>query len=279
MAYVVTLDVFSGRKNPSWTIPTSDENSLITQLQNAGAAFANTGPASKLGYRGMRISVSDPKDARAAAQLAAAGAKDGSLYIEGSPEVEQYLLSTSGDTVDSAVSKYVNTTIAQPSLNQLAPKAMVTCPPCVAVDAPAYNPGAWNVPAVQPFNNCYNYANNCITNTFAQPGVGTHHPMTGMSCAGVQPSAQSDGLIATPNFTAPLAKDKGWYVALVIWPGHDFHWYRQDQVGCWSHKPGSTPVIDTDSSGNRITDPQTCDRGHYTVFCSYMNTGAWVHIA
>jgi hypothetical protein len=34
----------------------------------------------------------------------------------------------------------------------------------------AYNPGFWNTPAVQPKNNCYNYAMNWRSDTFAQPG-------------------------------------------------------------------------------------------------------------
>ena len=36
----------------------------------------------------------------------------------------------------------------------------------------------------------------------------------------------------------------------------DFHWYRLDNTGFWSHKPGSTPVTDVDGAGNKITDPR-----------------------
>jgi hypothetical protein len=279
MAYAVTLDVFSGRRNPSWTITSGEESAFLKRLQNAGKAFANKGPASKLGYRGLKLSSKVPGDTRASEILANAGAKNGSLYIVGSPELEQYLLSTSGSAVDNSVLTYVKGAIAQPSPNPPKPATTVTCPPCYAADAPAYNPGVWNVPAVQPYNNCYNYANNQQTDTFAQPGVASGHPMTGLSCGGVQPSAVSDGLNAVPDFSGKLTSGQGWYVALVVWPGQDFHWYRQDSNGCWSHKPGSTPVINTDDSGNRIADPQTCDRGSYTQFCSYMRTDAWVHIA
>lgn len=36
---------------------------------------------------------------------------------------------------------------------------------------------------------------------------------------------------------------KGYYsVYLVIDQGKDYHWYRQDKGGTWSHKPGITPV-------------------------------------
>jgi hypothetical protein len=69
-----------------------------------------------------------------------------------------------------------------------------------------------------------------------------------------------------------LAAGKGWYVALVIWPDVDFHWYRQDQNGCWSHKPGRGYATNLDNSGNVIPDPQNCDRGPYVDFCTYMIT-------
>jgi len=64
----------------------------------------------------------------------------------------------------------------------------------------------------------------------------------------------------------------------VIWPGVDYHWYRQDKVGCWSHKPGSTPARNTDNSGHAIADPRTCNRGSYTNFCTYMITTRHVRI-
>lgn len=35
----------------------------------------------------------------------------------------------------------------------------------------------------------------------------------------------------------------GYAVLLVVSPGFDYHWYRQDADGTWSHKPGSTHVI------------------------------------
>ena len=32
-------------------------------------------------------------------------------------------------------------------------------------------------------------------------------------------------------------------VLLVVDPNNDYHWYRQDSDGTWSHKPGSIKVI------------------------------------
>jgi hypothetical protein len=201
-----------------------------------------------------------------------------SLSIAGAPEVEQFLLWTGRNQISDEVSAYVHTALQSPPAPAAAEKRL-RCPPCHAHDAPAYTPALWNHAPVQANNNCYNYANNQITNTFAQPGRATGHmypwPPT---CTGVGAGAHSDGLVACANFVAPLAAGHGWYVGLVIWPGNDYHWYRQDNKGCWSHKPGGTPARDTDNSGHAIADPRTCNRGPYTVFCTFMVTRRSVHI-
>lgn len=38
----------------------------------------------------------------------------------------------------------------------------------------------------------------------------------------------------------------------------EYHWYRQNYDGTWSHKPGSEAVTDLDESGNIIYNPITC---------------------
>ena len=64
-------------------------------------------------------------------------------------------------------------------------------------------------------------------------------------------------------------------VALVIAPGLDYHWYRQDADGLWSHKRGLNPVERTDYSGNLIIDPYVADRGAYTTFLGYYAVSPW----
>ena len=71
-----------------------------------------------------------------------------------------------------------------------------------------------------------------------------------------------------------IAKPGNWVVALVYaTDGSDYHWYRRNDDGTWSHKPGSTPIIHWDDSGNTITDPATCDRGIYDGFLGYYEVG------
>lgn len=63
-------------------------------------------------------------------------------------------------------------------------------------------------------------------------------------------------------------------VALVV-SGEDYHWYRQDADGLWSHKRGLSPVERTDYSGNLIIDPYIADRGSYTEFLGYYAVTPW----
>jgi hypothetical protein len=193
-------------------------------------------------------------------------------------EIERFLLSKIQPRLAQDVYALVHDSLTN-VVQFGASAAVLSCPPCHAADAPVYNTGPWNNPAVQPYNNCYNYANDHITNTFAQPGRAHGHQATVMDCAHVQPAAVADGLTVAPNFSTLLRAGAGWYVALVIWPGTDYHWYRQDKNGCWSHKPGQTAARNVDNAGHTISDPQTCNRGPYTVFCSYMVTKRGLSIA
>jgi len=144
----------------------------------------------------------------------------------------------------------------------------VTC----QIELAAYNPAFWNNdPTTLRNNNCYNYASNKKTNTFAQPGRGSGHMYTSLTCAEVTRAALSDGLHRRFN-CFPASEAPRYLVALVIWPGHDYHWYRKNKEGFWSHKPGSTPVRNTDNKGKVIQDPATCDRDGYTQFCGYLYT-------
>ena len=137
---------------------------------------------------------------------------------------------------------------------------------------PGYQPAIWNdANGVQFNNNCYNYARNMITATYAQPGRGSGNMYTTVDCAEVGKGAVSDGLVvADCNSGCGGVKCCCHQVALVIAPGPDFidfHWYRRDRNGFWSHKPGGGQATNVDGNGNLITDPRTADRGPYTVFC------------
>ena len=53
----------------------------------------------------------------------------------------------------------------------------------------------------------------------------------------------------------------------------DYHFYRQNSNGYWTHKPGSTNVYHNDSDGNIITNPLYANRKYklynYSVPCGF----------
>jgi hypothetical protein len=285
MATIVTLNIYSGRPNPSWSLTDGQESSLRERLE-ALSTFTDSRPSGVsggLGYRGFQVARHVEDAGRTDRLHVHESIVDRGLGLSNyaaNPELETWLLESAKGAVSGDLSEHVKSHLGRPQIERYVANRVAggPCPANHAADAPAYNPSIWNVPNIQPYNNCYNYANNNATNTFAQPGRATGHQATTMACSNVTPAAQSDGLRTEPNFSGPLSAGQGWYVALVVWPNNDYHWYRQDNVGCWSHKPGSTAVRNVDNSGNAITDPQTCNRGPYTNFCTYMVTNRSVHI-
>jgi hypothetical protein len=136
--------------------------------------------------------------------------------------------------------------------------------------APRYEPTWWNDTGQKQYNNnCYNYATNYRTDTFAQPGRAAGAMYTALTCASVLPAAVADDLENTPGANNKCPPE-GHLVALVIAPNIDFHWFRKGRNGYWSHKPGGTAVTNVDNSGHLIKDPRTANRGMYTNFCTFM---------
>lgn len=91
--------------------------------------------------------------------------------------------------------------------------------------APEYHPERWNeYDIVRWNNNCYNYANQKITNTFAQPGKASGHPIPphDLTPQNTLTSAESDGLVkmdVRPSAPVPKAPEQpNCLVALVVAP-------------------------------------------------------------
>ena len=70
------------------------------------------------------------------------------------------------------------------------------------------------------------------------------------------------------------ANDGQWVVALALMydvenNAFDYHWWRRTTYGCWLQIKMNPPVLPFDESNNVIYDPQTCNRGDYTVWGGY----------
>jgi hypothetical protein len=136
--------------------------------------------------------------------------------------------------------------------------------------APLYEPSWWNDGGeVQRCNNCYNYATNYRTDTYAQPGLAGGKMFVACTSAAYRAAAKKDGLIDDPGANNRCPGD-GHLVALVVRPGWDCHWYRKGRDGLWTHKRASDPATNLDNSRRIILDPRTADRGEYTEFCTFM---------
>jgi len=160
---------------------------------------------------------------------------------------------------------------------------------------PTFQPNRYNkLFEVQDSHNCFAYAMNhmdvppkskCNRKScdipFHQPGRKSGFPkwsqIKGKRCPDLIGRLMGDvpGLQLS-SFTKRCPK--GTYkVAAVIDPKHDYHFYRQDSDGMWSHKPGATRVTRKDASKRPIYDPSLADRDYrkkgnlnYDRFCSYM---------
>jgi hypothetical protein len=125
----------------------------------------------------------------------------------------------------------------------------------------------WNNATAITQNNCYNFASNYRSNTFAQPGrlatgQGPLWPTQGWDVIRrVRADGWSDNCVSgTPGNIV---------IALVVSPMQDFHFYRMCANGYWCHKAGKTPARNWDDSGRLIINPETCNRGIYTEFWGY----------
>jgi hypothetical protein len=125
----------------------------------------------------------------------------------------------------------------------------------------------WNTQNnIRSRDNCYNYGNNQLTYTFAQPGRASGAQAFDMTVTVVRNASLSDGLtwvgwnFPGNNYTCPGA---GTLVYMTVAPGVDYHWYRLDKAdGKWTHKPGGTNATDRDASNNLITNPSVANRNY-----------------
>jgi hypothetical protein len=295
----ITADIFSGRPNPDWII--TDENevrAILKEMARNREMLTDTPPVDAgLGFRGVIVEpLSDDLakdfDLQASTYIAlgatAAGAHGAELAerligmiptatrsaetVEGEIPLDEALQSfLMEELVQSGRTSAMDGPGLEASAQVVEELARATC----YYDTSPYNPKFWNDNAtIRARNNCYNYASNKRTDTFAQPGRGCGHMYTSITCAEVTRAALCDGLHRRYN-CFPDSEYPRYLVALVVAPGPrfiDFHWYRLMREGFWGHKPGGTAVTNKDNCGKVITNPQTCCRGYYTQFCGYFYT-------
>jgi hypothetical protein len=291
----LTLDIFSGRPNPTVVVSGLEEQELLRRLQPSRTTRRGrvpVAPPSLLGYRGVIIErLRELPGPRRGGSRKTAGRREfaGPMRIAGGflygarggqpsfdPFVDDFICGSTGpfrragldrrffDRCPEEIDRFRRVLTLYPWRPWPWPiKPMCTC-------APLWEPTWWNDGGqVQFNNNCYNYGTNYRSDTYAQPGLANNAMYNTISCADVKAGAIADALIDSPTANNKCPKE-GHLVALVVGPDWDFHWYRKGRNGRWTHKPGGTQATNVDNSGNLITDPRTADRGGYTDFCSFM---------
>lgn len=159
---------------------------------------------------------------------------------------------------------------------------------------PDYNPDSYNkYPGYKESLNCFAYAfdyrklpknKDCNEEScpvpFPQPGRASGYPkwskVKGKRCPDLLARLFGDVpdlKVTSFNNQCPKKYSK---IALVVDEDQDYHFYRQDSNGYWSHKPGGTNVTHLDATGRTIYNPELASRHYqnsgldYSNFCGYL---------
>jgi hypothetical protein len=303
----IEVDMFSGRPNPVWIVTDADvTKEFLSEVGETEGITAKQGAGfTGLGFREVQVSLlgdDEPRRRGVPKQFALASTAVDNLKFSGTLArrlIEAMPLDSKVQLVEHAITP-LTPELRKLILERLArflgdpprprrpkpwrnpPNPLITtindakCEKC-QYEVSQFNPAFWNNPAVQPHNNCYNYARNWRTDTFAQPGRAHGAQTWTMACANVTTAAMADGLRHRCD-CLPQSEFPRRLMALVIDPGVDYHWYRHQRGGSWGHKPGKTAARNVDNSNVLIVNPETCDRDGYANFCGYFYAGRSVVI-
>lgn len=310
----ITVDVFSGRPNPTWIMGDKRGDELLKKISRKKQIISRSDKGyNGLGFRGIKLELLGDETSSnklpSTFKIADGLAKDQKASIDLAREIVDQMTRYERANMDvfrltpidkriqkvilgsieqyerdvKRIQKYIRIKIRWPIGPIRVTVKDSECKSCKYEES-RFNPDFWNAdPYVRANNNCYNYGRNWKTNTFAQPGRHSGATASSMSCSAVKTAAMNDGLVERCD-CLPKSEYPRRLVALVIAPGIDYHWYRKQTGGFWGHKPGGTAARNYDNSGVLIVDPQTCDRGagtylNYTDFCGFFYAGKSVVIS
>lgn len=141
-----------------------------------------------------------------------------------------------------------------------------------------YSSSAWE--PLTDKANCYAYMLNISTYSGhkLQPGEKAGKIYSSLTTSSIINAATADMPYLNKSIRSSSYSEVPGYreykVALVIAPGLDYHWYRQDADAGWSHKRGLTAIDFRDASGNSIRNPQTANR-NYGYGLDYSTFSGW----
>ena len=155
---------------------------------------------------------------------------------------------------------------------------------------PLWEPKLWNnlsdIPHLKN-TNCYDYAFNYISyrEDKLQPGELSSGKFKDYTCESIINKLKEDYQDVQVSYFREKLDCSRYRIALAInttTDDEDYHFYRQDNNGLWSHKTGKNDISRIDASGNIITNPEYSDRDYtkggqiedennYDLFCGYFS--------
>tara|TARA_B100001123_G_C15343990_1_gene1036174 strand:+ start:8769 stop:9434 length:666 start_codon:yes stop_codon:yes gene_type:complete len=138
--------------------------------------------------------------------------------------------------------------------------------------APLWRPKLWSklndIPILEN-TNCYSYAFNYVDyrEKKLQPGeISNNIEVSSYTCENFHKKLKEDyPEILLSNENENFKDCSRYKIALFIDTmegNEDYHFYRQDANGNWSHKPGSNDVTNLDASCSIIKNPEKADRNY-----------------
>ena len=227
--------VYSGVPDPVWSVPDpvwsvhplhgkfKEMKHLLDDARTKGVAYRHQNLPAILGYKGFLVY--EP------------GAEHAELMLgRETTALQKLLLSTMpegliNNDLHHRIQQAIDSGAISPNLNVPSSHAPSTGDVKKDVDviehyAPKYNPERWNkYDLIRTYNNCYNYANQKITNSFAQPGYASGNPITDITPAEATKACESDGLVkmdVDPSAPVPEAPPQpNCLIALMVQEGRE----------------------------------------------------------
>lgn len=145
-----------------------------------------------------------------------------------------------------------------------------------------YEPSAWN--GLKTYN-CFAYGFNIKPKrgkprfkSKPQPAIATMGPLTDSEirdCDRMYERVKADNpSLLRWTFSKPCPRGyRKIFMAVDDSDDADYHFYREDDNGYWSHKPGATNARDTNYDGKKIVAPHLSnlrsDSHNYNKMCGY----------
>lgn len=251
--YKVTLVIYSGLPDPVWTVHSRHEKSkeikeLLDNARAKGNTYRHKNIPAILGFKGFLVH--HPGTEHAELILGKETATLQKLLLDTMPEglIKDTLRQKISQAIDSgAVSPNVPDATQHASArdtSQLPSKGDKVGVDVIQHYAPKYNPDRWNdIDVIRTHNNCYDYANQKITNSFSQPGYASGHPITPpLTTAKTLAAVESDGLLkmdVDPSAPCPEAPSQpNCLMALLVAEGKE-----QNIASSCNHIPDRSVMI------------------------------------